>query len=124
MICSLVIVMNYFVDSVSHITNQTTHELHQATNSRSSLQTDLVPCQRNCQSHLQHRQQMMIVNLRQQKLAQLQWRLEMATQAEWNWPSTRARVAIERIEAEIRQIDKKEKVAPLRSSSYNIETIR
>jgi len=35
----------------------------------------------------------------------LRFRLELARQTEWNWPSTRARVAVERLENEIDAIE-------------------
>jgi hypothetical protein len=42
----------------------------------------------------------------------LKWRLEQAKQAEWNWPSTRARCDIHRIEDEIAELDAEEFVVP------------
>ena len=35
----------------------------------------------------------------------LKWRLSMAAAAEWNWPSTRARCEVMRIEEEMRRLD-------------------
>ena len=43
---------------------------------------------------------------------QLKWRLEQAQQAEWNWPSTRRRCEIHRIEREIEQLNEQEFVVP------------
>jgi len=42
----------------------------------------------------------------------LKWRLEQAENAEWNWPSTRARVLINQIENELNQLDADEFVMP------------
>ena len=42
----------------------------------------------------------------------LRWRLEQAENAEWNWPSTRARVLINQIENELNQLDADEFVMP------------
>ena len=43
---------------------------------------------------------------------QLQWRLEQAQHAEWNWPSTRARCEVHRIQDEIEQLDAEEFIVP------------
>ena len=43
---------------------------------------------------------------------QLKWRLEQAQNTEWNWPSTRARVAVDRIEREIEELDAEEFIVP------------
>jgi hypothetical protein len=48
-------------------------------------------------------------NARREKL---KWRLEQAENAEWNWPSTRARVLINRIENELNQLDEDEFIVP------------
>jgi len=42
----------------------------------------------------------------------LKWRLEQAEQAEWNWPSTRRRCDIHRIERELEELDEQEFVVP------------
>lgn len=42
----------------------------------------------------------------------LRHRLTQAEQAEWNWPSTRRRVDIMRIEDEIRSLDDEEFMVP------------
>ena len=47
-----------------------------------------------------------------QRRAQLETRLEQATQAEWNWPSTRRRCEIHRLEDELRALDAEEFVVP------------
>jgi len=47
-----------------------------------------------------------------QRRSQLQTRLEQATHAEWNWPSTRARCEIHRIEREIEQLNAEEFIVP------------
>ena len=43
----------------------------------------------------------------------LRHRLTQAEQAEWNWPSTRRRVDIMRIEHEIRSLDHEELAVPI-----------
>ncbi len=48
-------------------------------------------------------------NARREKL---RWRLEQANHAEWNWPSTRARVVINKIENELDKLDEDEFVVP------------
>ncbi len=47
-----------------------------------------------------------------QRRSQLRHRLEQAEHAEWNWPSTRRRCEIMRIEDEIRSLDAEEFVVP------------
>lgn len=49
----------------------------------------------------------------------LKWRLQMAEAAEWNWPSTRARCEVMRIEEEIRRLDEEEFVVPNFTSDYS-----
>ena len=47
-----------------------------------------------------------------QRRARLRTRLQQAEQAEWNWPSTRRRCEIVRIEDEIKELDLEEFVVP------------
>tara|TARA_B100001093_G_C26640422_1_gene932932 strand:+ start:519 stop:728 length:210 start_codon:yes stop_codon:yes gene_type:complete len=47
-----------------------------------------------------------------ERRARLRTRLEQAEQAEWNWPSTRRRVEIMRIEHEIEVLNAEEFVTP------------
>ena len=42
----------------------------------------------------------------------LRWRIEQATQADWNWPSTRRRCEILRLERELEQLNDQEFVVP------------
>lgn len=119
--CSRGTVKNFFVDSAGYRADQTTHELHQATDGSLSLQTDLVPCQRNQSSNFQHTKPMTLQQVRNsaqwhawhdQRRSTLQWRLSQAQSAEWNWPSTRARCEVMRIEEELRDLDEQEFVVP------------
>jgi len=106
------------IDSVTEGSDHTPHTLHQAAISRTSLQQDRFPHQGNIPSNLQHKQSMNITTREQwhawfkQRRIQLKWRLEQAEQAEWNWPSTRRRVEVMRIEDEIRNLDSEEFVVP------------
>ena len=52
------------------------------------------------------------------KRDQLKWRLQQAQEAEWNWPSTRARCDIHRIEREIEQLNAEEFVVPNFASDH------
>ena len=47
-----------------------------------------------------------------QRRIRLQRRLEQAEHAEWNWPSTRRRVEVIRLEDQIRNLDAEEFVVP------------
>jgi len=48
----------------------------------------------------------------ERKRAQLNWRLEQAEAAEWNWPSTRARVQVDKVQRELDQLTAAEFVMP------------
>lgn len=112
------------IDSVTEGSDRTPHTLHQAAIRNSPLQQDRFPHQRNRPSNLQHKQSMNIISplditTRQQwhawfeqRRIRLKRRLEQAEQAEWNWPSTRRRVEVMRIENEIRNLDAEEFVVP------------
>lgn len=47
-----------------------------------------------------------------QRRERLRTRLQQAEQAEWNWPSTRRRVEVHKLEDEIRSLDAEEFVVP------------
>ena len=49
----------------------------------------------------------------------LNLRLSMAQDAEWNWPSTRARSAVHRIEKEIEELDAEEFIVPNFDSDFS-----
>lgn len=113
------------IDSVSAGSDHTPHTLHSSATSRSSLSTDRVSPQRNHKSNFQHKQSMTITDPAKQiktradwhrwfdeRRARLRTRLQLAEQAEWNWPSTRRRCEIMRIEDEIAALDAEEFVVP------------
>lgn len=111
-------------DSVTARSNHTPHTLHPAAVSPSSLSQSGVSHQRHHTSYLQHKQSMNITHPSQittrtqwhrwfdERRARLRSRLQLAEQAEWNWPSTRRRCDIMRIEDEIKQLDLEEFVTP------------
>lgn len=111
-------------DSVSAGSDHTPHTLHSSATSRSSLPTSRVSPQRNHTSNLQHKQSMNITHPTQittraqwhawfdQRRERLRFRLKQAEEAEWNWPSTRRRCEIMRIEDEIAELDAEEFVVP------------
>ena len=113
------------IDSVSAGSDHTPHTLHSAADSHSSLRQDHVSPQRNHTSNLQHKQSMTITDPAKQiktradwhrwfeeRRARLKSRLQLAIQAEWNWPCTRRRCEIMRIEDEIAALDEEEFVVP------------
>ena len=112
------------IDSVTEGSDRTPHTLHQAAVRNSPLQQDRFPHQRNSPSNLQHKQSMNIISPQdittrqqwhawfEQRRTRLRRRLEQAEHAEWNWPSTRRRVDIMKIEDEIRNLDAEEFVVP------------
>lgn len=113
------------IDSVSAGSDHTPHTLHSSATARSSLPTDRVSPQRNHTSNLQHKQSMTITDPAKQiktradwhrwfdeRRARLRSRLQLAEQAEWNWPCTRRRCEIMRIEDEIAALDAEEFVVP------------
>jgi len=113
------------IDSVSAGSDHTPHTLHSSATTRSSLPTDRVSPQRNHTSNLQHKQSMTITDPARQiktradwhrwfdeRRERLQFRLRQAEEAEWNWPCTRRRLDIMRIEHEIRELDAEEFVVP------------
>ena len=112
------------IDSVTEGSDHTPHTLHQAAISRTSLQKDRFPHQRNLSSNLQHKQSMNIISPQdittreqwhawfEQRRIRLKRRLEQAEHAEWNWPSTRRRVEVMRIETELASLDAEEFVVP------------
>lgn len=111
-------------DSVTARSNHTPHTLHPAAVSPASLSQSDVSHQRHHTSNLQHKQSMNITHPAQittrtqwhrwfdERRARLRSRLQLAEQAEWNWPSTRRRCDIMRIEDEIKQLDLQEFVTP------------
>lgn len=112
-------------DSVSTRSDHTPHTLHSSATTRPSLRTSRVSHQRNHTSNLQHEKSMTIVDPAKQiktradwhrwfdeRRARLRTRLQLAEQAEWNWPSTRRRCEIMRIEDEIAALDAEEFVVP------------
>ena len=113
------------IDSVSAGSDHTPHTLHSSATTRSSLPTDRVSHPRNHTSNLQHKQSMTITDPARQiktradwhrwfdeRRARLRSRLQLAEQAEWNWPCTRRRCEIMRIEDEIAALDEEEFVVP------------
>lgn len=113
------------IDSVSAGADHTPHTLHSSATTRSSLPTSRVSHQRNHTSNLQHQKSMTITDPAKQiktradwhrwfdeRRARLRTRLQLAEQAEWNWPSTRRRCEIMRIEDEIKALDAEEFVVP------------
>ena len=123
-ICFATIGTSCFVADASARADTTSHQLHTTAADEPPLLTMLVSHPRNLASNLQHTQSMNITHPSQittraawhawfdQRRAQLRTRLEQAEQAEWNWPSTRRRVEIMRIEDEIRSLDEEEFVVP------------
>ena len=112
-------------DSVSAGSDHTPHTLHSSATSRSSLRTNRVSHPRNHTSNFQHQKSMTITDPAKQiktradwhrwfdeRRARLRTRLQLAVQAEWNWPSTRRRCEIMRIEDEIAALDAEEFVVP------------
>ena len=109
-------------DRVSARPDHTPHTLHPAANSKLTHQQNLVPHQRNRTSN---QTVMNITDPARQITTRAQWhawfdsrrailraRLKQAEEAEWNWPSTRARCEVMRIEDEIRSLDAEEFVVP------------
>ena len=116
---------NCFVADAGPRADTTTHQLHTTAADELPLLTMLVSYQRNLSSNLQHTQSMTITNPARQintradwhrwfdeRRARLRTRLEQAEQAEWNWPCTRRRCEIMRIQDEIDALDLEEFVVP------------
>lgn len=110
------------IDSVGSGSDHTPHTLHQAANCQFTHQQNMVPHQGNRPSN---QTTMTITDPAKQiktradwhrwfdeRRARLRTRLQLAEQAEWNWPSTRRRCEIMRIEDEIAQLDAEEFVVP------------
>ena len=112
------------IDSVTEGSDYTPHTLHQAAIRNSPLQQDRFSHQRNRPSNLQHKQSMNIISPQDittraqwhawfdQRRSRLRFRLKQAEEAEWNWPNTRRRCEVMRIEDEIRNLDAEEFVVP------------
>ena len=114
------------IDSAGCSPSQITHSLHQRTLTNTQIPTDRFSHQRNHESDLSHTEQIntTVMNLptittnaewhdfHDRKRAQLLWRLEQAQRTEWNWPSTRARVEVDRIEREIERVNEDEFIVP------------
>ena len=109
-------------DGVGARSDHTPHTLHQAANCQFTHQQNMVSRQGNHQSD---QTVMNITNPARQIQTRAQWhawfdsrrailraRLKQAEQAEWNWPCTRRRCEIMRIEDEIRALDAEEFVVP------------
>ena len=116
---------NCFVADAGPRADTTTHQLHTTAADELPLLTMLVSHQRNLPSNLQHTQSMTITNPARQintradwhrwfdeRRARLRTRLEQAEQAERNWPCTRRRCEIMRIQDEIDALDLEEFVVP------------
>ena len=114
-----------FVADAGPRADTTSHQLHTTAADEPSLLTMLVSHPRNHPSNLQHTQSMTItdpatqINTRaawhrwfDERRARLMLRLRQAEQAEWNWPSTRRRCEIMRIEDEIEALNAEEFVVP------------
>ena len=113
------------IDSVSAGSDHTPHTLHSAADSHSSLRQDHVSHPRNNTSNLQHKQSMTITDPARQIKTRADWhawfdqrreslrfRLRQAEEAEWNWPCTRRRCEIMRIQDEIDALNAEEFVVP------------
>ena len=109
------------IDSVGSGSDHTPLTLHQAANCQFTHQQNMVPHQGNRPSNqttmnITHPTQ--ITTRAQwhawfdQRRERLRFRLKQAEEAEWNWPSTRRRCEIMRIEDEIRELDAEEFVVP------------
>ena len=116
---------NCFVADASPRADTTSHQLHTTAADELPLLTMLVSHQRNLPSNLQHTQSMTITDPARQittraawhrwfdeRRARLRTRLEQAEQAEWNWPCTRRRCEIMRIQDEIQALNEEEFVVP------------
>jgi hypothetical protein len=98
--------------------NSTPHTLHQAANTNTSLQQNMVSHQGNRTSN-QTSMGLSEVDSNEGwhawfdcRRAALKVRLKQAEAAEWNWPSTRARCEVMRIEDEIAALDAEEFIVP------------
>ena len=114
------------IDSAGCSSNQITHSLHQRAYENTQIPPDRLPLKRDCQSGFSRTKQIntTVMNLptittnaewhdfHDRKRAQLMWRLEQAQRTEWNWPSTRARVEVDRIEREIERVNEDEFIVP------------
>lgn len=112
------------IDSVTEGSDHTPHTLHSSAIHHTPLQQDRFSHQRNLSSNLQHKQPMNIISplditTREQwhawfdqRRERLRFRLKQAEEAEWNWPSTRRRCEVMRLEAEIAALDAEEFVVP------------
>ena len=112
--------------SVKSSSDTTTHSMPQRASTTPPLPAHVVSHQRNHKSFISHQQSISINFMNtptinssaqwhawfSQRRAQLETRLEQATQAEWNWPSTRRRCEIHRLEDELRALDAEEFVVP------------
>ena len=114
-----------FVADAGPRADTTSHQLHTTAADELPLLTMLVSHQRNLASNLQHTQSMTITNPARQintradwhrwfdeRRARLTLRLRQAEQAEWNWPSTRRRCEVQRIQDEIDALNEEEFVVP------------
>ena len=112
------------INSVTTRSNHAPHTLHSSAIPPASLLPGDVSHQRHHTSNIQHTKSMNILSPMDittraqwhawftQRRVKLKHRLEQAEQAEWNWPSTRRRCDIMRIEDEIRRLDAEEFVTP------------
>lgn len=114
-----------FVADAGPRADTTTHQLHTTAADELPLLTMLVSHPRNHASNLQHTQSMTHtdpttqINTRaawhrwfDERRARLELRLRQAEQAEWNWPCTRRRCEIMRIQDEIDALNQEEFVVP------------
>ena len=110
-------------DGVGARSDHTPHTLHQAANHQFTHQQNMVPHQGNHPSD--QTTMTLITNPAKQinssadwhrwftqRRERLQARLKQAEEAEWNWPSTRARCEVMRIQDEIEQLNAEEFVVP------------
>lgn len=115
------------IDSVSEGSDHTPLTLHSTAASHTPLRQDHVSCTRHHPSNIQHTESMTMtitnpakqINTRadwhrwfDERRARLRSRLQLAIQAEWNWPCTRRRCEVMRIEDEIAALDAEEFVVP------------
>ena len=114
------------IDSVTEGSDYTPHTLHSSAIPDSPLPPDNIPHKGHHPRTTFNREQISMniispqdITTRQQwhawfeqRRRQLKRRLEQAEHAEWNWPSSRRRVDVLKLEIEIRNLDAEEFVVP------------
>ena len=109
------------IDSVSSRSDHTSLTLHKSADSKLAHQPSVVPRQGD---HTSNQTTMNITHPSQittraqwhawfdQRRERLRFRLKQAEEAEWNWPCTRRRCEIMRIQDEIEELNAEEFVVP------------